>query len=402
MPSWQLQCTLMSAPTASRPTAGRGACALVSIVSVLVVFAWTAARIHYACGGNWTAAFDTGAIFRVPPDLDAGTYRFEGTGYDGQFYRYLAHDPFLRQDYFRFMDAPQMRSRRLLVPLAAWLFGFGRRSWIDGSYIAVETFLVALGGYWCARILARRGCSPFWGFLFVIVPAVLASFDRMLVDGPLTALFAGFLLYSEEGRWTRVWVLAMLAALTRETGLLIIAALVTDCLWHRDFRRAAWFASSGVPAAVWFVYVALRLPHDTLPNQFAVPVWGLFQRLLQFRSYPDPQLQLLLRVTDVLAVVGLLGSIILAVWWLRERTVGPEPLSVGLFAGLALLLDSPNYMTDAFGFGRPVSPLLLWIMIEAVRRRTWSALAPPLLISASISLVFAKPFFAIWKGVLGR
>ena len=46
----------------------------------------------------------------------------------------------------------------------------------------------------------------------MVVPATLASFDRMLTDGPLTALFAGFLLYCEEQRWTRVWVLALLAA----------------------------------------------------------------------------------------------------------------------------------------------------------------------------------------------
>lgn len=240
MPGLELQGTLMSASTASRPGASRGACALVAIVSTLLIFVWTAARIHYAFGGNWTAVFCTGTIFRVPPDLDAGTYRFEGTGYDGQFYRYLAHDPFLRKDYSRYVNAPQLRFRRLLVPLAAWLFGFGQRRWIDGAYIAVEMLCLALGGYWCGRSLAQRGRSPFWGLLFVVVPATLASFDRMLVDGPLTALFAGFLLYCEEQRWTRIWVLAMLAALTRETGLLLVAALVTDRLWHHDWRRAAW------------------------------------------------------------------------------------------------------------------------------------------------------------------
>jgi hypothetical protein len=40
-------------------------------MSVLLVFVWTAAEIHYAFGGNWTAAFRTGPIFRIPPDLDA-------------------------------------------------------------------------------------------------------------------------------------------------------------------------------------------------------------------------------------------------------------------------------------------------------------------------------------------
>ena len=219
----------------------------MAFLAVLLVFVWTAARIHYAFGGNRTAVFCTGSLFRVPPDLDAGTYRFRGDGYDGQFYRYLAHDPFLRKGYSRYVDAPQLRFRRVLVPLAAWLVGLGRQQWIDGAYFAVEMLFLALGAYWSARLLARRGRSPLWGLLFVVVPATLASFDRMLVDGPLLALFAGFLLYCEEERWKRVWVLAMLAALTRETGLLLGAALVTDRLLDRDWRRAAWFASSGVP-----------------------------------------------------------------------------------------------------------------------------------------------------------
>src|SRR5271168_2707503 len=215
----------MSGSTASRT---RASCA--AAIAVTVILGWTTARVHYVFGGNWTALFCTGANQRMPPDLEPGTYRFQGTGYDGEFYRYLAHDLLLRKDYFRYVDAPQVRFRRVLVSLAAWLVAFGRPHWIDPAYIAVEMFCVALGTYWCARLLARRGRSALWGLLFVIVPATLASFDRMLVDGPLTALFAGFWLYSEEKRWTRVWLLAMLAALTRETGLLLSAALVIDQL----------------------------------------------------------------------------------------------------------------------------------------------------------------------------
>jgi hypothetical protein len=375
---------------------------LVAIMAALLVFVWTAARIHYAFDGNWTAAFCTGKIFRVPLDLGAGTYRFEGGGYDGQFYRYLAHDPFLQKGYSRYVDAPQLRFRRLLVPLAAWLLGFGQRDWIDGAYIAVEMLFVALGVYWCARLLARRGRSPLWGLVFVGVPATLASFDRMLVDGPLTALFAGFLLYCEEERWTRVWVLAMLAALTRETGLLLIAALVTDRLLHHDWRRAAWFASSGGAAVAWYGYLATRLPHDGPVAILSIPAWGLLRRLLWFRPYPDPRVQLLLRVTDFLAVLGLAISIILAVHWGLEHRFGPVTLCVGFFAAMALVLGAPSHMIEAFGFARPVSPLLLWIMIEAVSRKTWSAMAPPLLVTLSVSLAFANPFVTVMKGLLGH
>jgi hypothetical protein len=48
-------------------------------------------------GGNWTAFNCTGARFPIPPALAGeNIYRFQrSNGWDGQFYHYIAHDPFL-------------------------------------------------------------------------------------------------------------------------------------------------------------------------------------------------------------------------------------------------------------------------------------------------------------------
>ena len=59
----------------------RGSCALVATLAVLVVFTWTAARIHFLAGGNWTALFWTGAGVPLPPELQAGTYRMPAEAY---------------------------------------------------------------------------------------------------------------------------------------------------------------------------------------------------------------------------------------------------------------------------------------------------------------------------------
>jgi hypothetical protein len=382
----------------SRPSVSRRSPILLAVLSALLIFIWTSARIHYAFGGNWTAAFCTGTIFHLPPDLDKGTFRFEGAGYDGQFYRLLAHDPFLQRGYAGSIDAPQLRFRRLLIPLSAWLLALGQQSWIDGAYVAIEMVFPGLGVFWCARFMVRRGRSPLWGLLFVVVPASLTSFDRMLVDGPLTAMFAGFLLYCEEERWLKVWVLAMLAALTRDTGLILGAALVTDRLLDRDWRRAAWFAVSGVPAIAWYSYLAATLPRDGPIAILAIPGWGLVRRLLWLRPYPELAIvQALLRVTDVLAVLGLAISIVLAICWLVRRSPGPITLCVGSFTALALVLGAPGHMVEAYGFGRPVSPLLLWIMLEAVSRKKWIALAPPLMVSLSVSAMLGSPLLTVLK-----
>jgi len=385
----------------------RRTCALVALFALAVVFSWTVLRVHYVFGGNWTAIFYNGTVFEQPPDLQAGTYRVEGTGYDGQFYRDLAHDPFLRNGYFRYVDSPQLRSRRLLVPLLAWLLAFGRQAWIDGAFVAEEMIFLVLGVYWCARILIRAGRSPAWGLLFVILPATIASFDRMLLDGPLAALFAGYVLYCAEERWGRVWLMAMLAALTRDTGLLLGVALVLERLLNREWRRAVWFGSSAAPAIAWYAYVAVRVPSDKPVSILAPPVWGWIKRLLWLRPYPDALGQAILRVTDVLAVLALAITVFVAVrWlykpWLTKRRLDPVTLCVALFVALALALGGRDHMIDAFGFGRPVSPLLLWVMLEAVSRKAWSALVPPLLVSLSVSIVFARPFVEIAHALIRR
>ncbi|MGO4883607.1 MAG: hypothetical protein ACLP59_22725 [Bryobacteraceae bacterium] len=379
----------------------RDACAL-AVLAALAVFAWTAARIHYAFAGNWTAVFCNGAEFPVPPDLAPATYRFPGYGYDGQFYRYLAHDPFLKKGYFHYVDSASLRFRRMLVPMAAWLLAFGQSKWIDGSYIAIELLFIALGVYWSARWFQRRGRPPAWGLLFMAVPATLASFDRMLVDGPLTALFAGFLLYCDEGRWNRVWLIAMLAALTRETGLLLAAALVLDRLLDRDWRRAARFAVSTIPALAWYAWLSAHLPRELYLNHLLLPGWSLLRRLFWLRSNADPLTRVVLEVTDLLAVTGLILSLALAIVWILKCRRSPVTLSISLFAALAIALATlPGYMDDPFGFTRPISPLLLWIMLEAGARKKWIALAPPLLESVSVSIVFIRPFLAIVRGVRG-
>jgi hypothetical protein len=380
----------------------RSACASVALLAVALVLAWSATRVHFLNGGNWTALFCTGAGVPLPPEVDAGTYRVPPRGaYDGQYYRLLARDPFLRRNYARFVDAPQFRFRRCLVPMAAWLLALGQEPWIDCAYIAVEMLFIAMGTYWCARLLMRRGWPAWWGLLFVVVPATLASFDRMLLDGPLTALFAGFWLYCEEERWTRAWVLATLAGLTRETGLLLPAALVADRLLRRDWRGAGRFAACAVPSFAWYALLAARFPAGGWVHEIGIPLWNLARRLLVFRPYYDPVGQEVLRVTDFLAVAGLIACMILATLRLRKQPMAPVTICVGLYACLALILG-PEVMADPFAFGRVLSPLLVWIAIEALVRRQWAVLAAPLAISLNVGLVFVRPAIGVVQALVRR
>src|SRR5205807_4474912 len=113
---------------------------------------------------NWTALFCTGAKAQVPPQLASATYRFANSaGYDGQMYRYVAHDPLARFGFKEYIDAPLLRYSRILIPALAFALAAGRQESIDNSYIAVVAIFVLAGSYWLSRWAAVEKLHPAWG-----------------------------------------------------------------------------------------------------------------------------------------------------------------------------------------------------------------------------------------------
>ncbi len=171
---------------------------------------------------------------------------------------------------------------------------------------------------------------------------------------------------------------------------------MADRVLCRDWRDAARYGVCVVPSLAWYAVLMAKLPPARPVHELGFPLWAILQRLLIFRPYPDPVGQLVLRLTDFLAVAGLIASLILAALWLRKLRGGPVEICVALYGCFALVLGTP-VMADPFAFGRVISPLLLWILIEAIARKDWSALAPPLLISLNVAMVFVRPLAALLK-----
>lgn len=67
-------------------------------IAVALVACWQWATVTANFCGNATVLFCTGALQPQPPlNASENTYLFANSlGYDGQFYRYVAHEPFLR------------------------------------------------------------------------------------------------------------------------------------------------------------------------------------------------------------------------------------------------------------------------------------------------------------------
>lgn len=370
-------------------------------LAVLAVLVWLGLNVHANFQGNWTGLFCTGEQFRVPPDLDAGTWRCRSSaGYDGQFYRYVAHDPFFQKGYAAYMDKPHFRYRRGLVPLLAWTLALGRAEWIDAAFIAVVLGSVFLGVYWSARFLALRGRHRAWGLVFLLVPATITSVDRMLTDATLAACFAGFLLYAARKSWGGVYGVCTAAVLVRDTGLLLTAAVVVYWLLNRRWRRAAVHSTAVLPALGWYAFVAAHAPAVPTPGNIDFPLVAFIWRLSYVPVDPNPAVQVFLRVLGILGLAGLVGSLALVVRWAWKRDPGPGEICALSFGAVALVLGQ-GVMTDAYAWGRAVSPLLLFVMFEAITRRAWRALIPPLLVTASVGIMLGSLALNVVKTLAG-
>ena len=374
---------------------------VLAAIATAAVLAWLCLDVRFNYGGNWTALFCTGSVQRVPAELAAGTYRFAHPyGYDGQFYRYVAHDPLFRKGFASYIDDARLRSRRILVPALAWLLAAGRPGWIDLAFVAVLLGSIFAGVFWSCRYAAARGAREEWGLLFLALPATLTSMDRMLVDATLAALFAGFLVAAEERRWRALYLLCLAACLTRETGFLMVAACVLYRLTERRIGDAVRFATAGIPALAWYGFVAAHTGPSYASGIVTYPLWGQLRRLFTVRVIHDPVVGEVVKVMDALAVCGLLACFTLAAMWALKRRPGPVEIGVLLFLCLGMVLGSPGHMLEAFGYGRPVSPLLLYVMLEAAARGAWAALAAPLPLTMSVGMFFVSPLYRILQGVV--
>jgi len=316
------------------------------LLAVALALAWQTAVVERKYGGNWTGLYYTGSQGSLPPQLGPeDVYRFQGrTGYDGQYYHLIAHDPWLRRGMDRFVDNPPLRWRRILLPGLAWLLAFGQDDYVDSVYFGLVLAFTGLGAWWTGKLLGPR-----WSPAFLLVPAVLVSLDRMTVDVTLAALTVGALV--------QPWIALPLACLSRETGFVLLIALVVA---RRNWR----YLLCALPALAWYAYVQ---SHTGADQTAWLGLGGIFERTYHPVQYALTSNWLRFAAAlDYLALLGIWAGIILCAFL---RRLGPAECIAILFAVFALVLGKRDIWGDAYAFGRTLSPMLIALAVIAVRDR---------------------------------
>ncbi len=190
----------------------------------------------------------------------------EEGGYDGQFYYFLAHDPFLtrvKDDPRRallYLDHPAYRAGRIGFPLLVRLVSLGDAA----RFPAVMVWLVVLshfaGAFFFLRIILFYKKSPLWAFLYVLVPGFHLSLFFGLPESLCLAFLLGGLSFYLRRRFLPAALLLAASILVREMGLVAVAAAAGYELFRRkDLKATLWVGSSVLPYALWKAFLTARL-----------------------------------------------------------------------------------------------------------------------------------------------
>ena len=367
---------------------------------MLLVACWQWATVTANYRGNFTALFCTGALQRQTP-LTASEHLYlfaNSTGYDGQFYHYVAHDPFLRTRLKTYVDDARLRYRRILIPLLAYGLALGQSKLIDPAYGLVCLLSIGLGVYWSCRFAQNVKLAAAWGLLFLAMPAIPIAVDRLVTDGALAALTVAFLYYSRTPSW-KLFLVLVCASLTRETGLLLVLAYCMHLAWRREFRMAGLFLLSVIPTVAWYGYLKAKIPGNSL-GMSLMPFAGVLRAIRNPWTYPAGTLfAQAVRVADYLALAGMLLAFALVLIWFARRPDDPSAIATMLFTAMALMMNYPDPWPNVYHYGRGYTPVLVCLSgIAAQYRKPW-LLAPVAMILPRIAIQLAPQALGILRWI---
>lgn len=272
-------------------------------------------------------------------------------GYDGQFYLMMATDPWLLDgSAIASIDAPRYRYRRIGVPALANTIclnsGANCESW---AILCLLLLGVALGTVCLSNAAAHFGRSRWIGLLFMAFPAALLGATRALPDVLAASLVVAAWLAFLHQRTRALVAILCVAALVRETTLLVSFALAVH-LWMRHQRRLAVSVAlfPTVLVVSWVSYVAIRIGAEYSAGgpQFGWPLYGVVQMAEQVTGLAAPHTlnpgALINNGLTIVAVV--LGINICVRKWLADRSdwlalAGMLYAAVGVFATVAVWIS---------------------------------------------------------------
>jgi hypothetical protein len=346
----------------------------------------------------WLAFNDLGQVWSSPIGEQAQSVPL--TGYDGQFYFYMAENPAVISACERGgshcpIDANPEREQRILYPMTARLLTLGTADLLHPTLFFIDFAAILITVFLVARICLEAGASKWLSVAAGLFSGEVMGLLRDLAEpyAVMWTVLAVYLLRRNRPIGCAVAVAA--ALLTREQLVLVLPLLVVPLLAERRFRTACLFLLIALgPFLAWQLTLHALFGRWGLAGSFA-DTRGVrlpFAALLAHHTSSD------FATTTVFAALPLIASLVIALIWVRHRGLlalltDPVPLVV-LIYGILATLSSYSQWGDIWASTRIVAPVAVLGLVVALspgglgpRLRTVYAV----LLAATVLVMFVAP-----------
>ncbi|MDR7255363.1 hypothetical protein J2X46_004365 [Nocardioides sp. BE266] len=239
--------------------------------------------------------------------------------YDGRAYFRIASDPLTHRltDLGITFTRPAYWQTRIGYPVTAWAASLGGRpALVPAALVLVNLVAIGVLALLGARVAARAGRSAWWGAVPATWAGFLVGLGQDLTEPLAGALLLGALVATRSRRYVLAAVLLTAAGLTRETPLLVPAAVLAVALVPRSRagRRPPWWVGA-VPLVVyaaWRAWVRSRwadvLPHPPSDDVLGLPGTSLLRYAGSVLVHPGTELANLALLVPALVVLVLLAA----------------------------------------------------------------------------------------------
>lgn len=241
----------------------------VALTVLVLATAFVGARL-LAHGGDPTAFVRAGDEFTQASGAPDLTIEQDDAGYDGQYFHRLARNPFTRspREFGTIFDRPAYRQARIAYPLVVWAVTGGGRVGVPWALIGVNLAAMGVLALLAAQLAVEGGRPATWGLLAAGWPGLVVALSYDLSEVLAGTLLLATLLALRHRNWVGATALLAVAGLTRETTLVLAAAIVGGWMLGLLPRpgRLASFARhpDGVPVLVGVVPIAVAAGYRLL------------------------------------------------------------------------------------------------------------------------------------------
>lgn len=298
-------------------------------------------------------------------------------GYDGQFFYRFALNPLTSEatEHGIRLDLPAYRQQRIGYPLLVWAFSLGSPALVPVMLILVNYLGLCILGWLGGKYAQVLGKHALWGLVLALYPGFMLTLARDLSEIVAACLLVAALLAVRARKTPVAAALLALCVLTRETSLIVVAALLLagflNTVLKREDLRWAWYFLPCAVYALWQLVLYWNWGHSTFYSHggtFGLPFAGVLEKLRASAALSSR--------TDIISTAELallLVHGIVTLWALRvNRALPGEWLAWLFYAGLATLLgyvvwnDDWNYLRVLSEFYVLSLPILLTSRLRVI------------------------------------